>query len=206
MCYYSKQSKDAIQLQARFNVTIEPDMNLTYHRSNGFTYPPLPVITNAMCGAVQLYNWGLIPTWAKDLSFRRNTLNARIETVTELASFRSSVNNRCLVPADGFYEWKWLDAKGKTKQQFLLSLPDDELFAFAGIYNQWTDRSTGEILNTFSIVTTEANELMSEIHHTKKRMPVILTPGNEKQWLNGANMLDFAKPEIDLIAREIKVY
>jgi len=90
--------------------------------------------------------------------------------------------------ADGFYEWQWLDEKGKQKQKYELTLPDNELFAFAGLYSEWVDKSTGEIINSYTILTTEANELMSKIHNTKKRMPVILSADNEKNWLHGHDL------------------
>jgi putative SOS response-associated peptidase YedK len=100
-----------------------------------------------------------------------------------------STSKRCLVLADGFYEWKWLDPKGKSKQKYLLTLPDNKAFAFAGLWNTWTNRNTGETLNTYTIITTAANELMSEIHNTKKRMPVILNPEAEKNWLDGGEFV-----------------
>jgi putative SOS response-associated peptidase YedK len=77
-------------------------------------------------------------------------------------------------------------------------LPNQDLFCFAGIYNQWVNKLTGETLNTFAMLTTEANPLMAEIHNSKKRMPVILTPQNESLWLAGINKNDFVKPEITL--------
>lgn len=106
----------------------------------------------------------------------------------EKPSFRNVVNNRCLIVADGFYEWQWLDEKGKQKQKFQLTLPDNELLAFAGIWSEWLDKSTGELINTYSILTTEANELMSKIHNTKKRMPVIVSVDNEQNCLNGQEL------------------
>ncbi len=77
----------------------------------------------------------------------------------------------------------------KSKQKYLLTLPGEEAFAFAGLWNTWTNKSTGEVLNTYTIITTAANELMSEIHNTKKRMPVILNPEMEKDWLKGGDLI-----------------
>src|SRR5690606_32848026 len=105
-----------MQLENRFKARFSnPD---EYYPTiyNGFQHPKTPVITNADGHSIQMYNWGLIPYWAKDNSIRKNTLNARCETLSEKASFRSSMNNRCLVLSDGFYEWEWLDPKGKQKQ------------------------------------------------------------------------------------------
>jgi putative SOS response-associated peptidase YedK len=202
MCYHSKQTADAQSLEKRFNAKFDTG-EYTAQRYNGFTFPMTPVITNENSNLIQLYSWGLIPDWSKDHKFRVNTLNARIETLTEKPSFKSYVKNRCLILANGFYEWKWLDEKGKTKQQYEITLSDNSPFAFAGIYSTWIDKTTGEILNTYSIITTEANELMAEIHNTKKRMPVILTPENEKLWLSGNDVMQFAMPDINLEATTI---
>ena len=143
-----------------------------------------------------------MPTWAKDKTFRKNLLNAKIETIKELPSFRNSVKNRCLVLVDGFYEWKWLDEKGKNKEKYHIKLPDHEAFAMAGIWSNWVDKETGEILKTYTIVTTEADALISQIHNTKKRMPVILTPENEEKWLNGEEVDNFKHPKVELVAEK----
>jgi putative SOS response-associated peptidase YedK len=188
MCFHAKQSKTAAQLKNRFKVRF--DKEIEYEPSevlNGFTYPKLPIITNKDTSNIQLFNWGLIPSWAKDNSIRKNTLNARIETIAEKPSFRNSVYNRCLVLVEGFYEWQWLDEKGKKKQKYELTLQDNEAFAMAGLWNEWVDKETGEIVPTFTILTTEADELMARIHNSKKRMPVILSANEEMQWLQGVD-------------------
>ena len=113
------------------------------------------------------------------------------------------INNRCLVISDGFYEWQWLDSKGTKKQKYLLTSKTNDLFAFAGLYSDWIDKSTGELRNTYTIVTTVANALMSEIHNHKKRMPIILSPERESLWLAGEEIEDFKKDEIDLLATAI---
>ena len=195
MCFHSKQSKDAPTVQNRFKATIK-DTALFNSQSefNGFTFPKTPIITNAAPQIIQHFNWGLIPTWSKDNSIRAYTLNARIETITEKPSFKNYIQHRCLVLADGFYEWKWLDSKGKNKQKYLITLPNEELYAYAGIYSEYTDQETGETINSYSIVTTEANALMSEIHNIKKRMPIILKPEDESNWLNGVAINNFKLP------------
>jgi putative SOS response-associated peptidase YedK len=200
MCFHSKQSKDAQSLDKRFKAKVTTSESVTSERFNGFVHPKTPVIAHTSPDAIQLFSWGLIPFWAKDKSIQKNTLNARIETIKDLPSFRNAVKNRCLVIVDGFFEWQWLDPDGKKNQQYMISLPSENAFAFAGIYSEWTDKTTGEILNTYTIVTTEADPFMAEIHNTKKRMPVILTPENERDWLSGAEILDFAKPEVELKA------
>jgi len=102
------------------------------------------------------------------------------------------------VIANGFFEWQWLDPKGKTKQKYEIGLPDEELFAFAGLYSQWINPATAEVKNTFTIVTTEANPLLSEIHNTKKRMPIILKKEDETHWAPHQPLLKFSpqKPQL----------
>jgi putative SOS response-associated peptidase YedK len=184
MCYNTRITKPAEEIEKRFNATFENKEQLKIPSVfNAFTFPQTPVITNNHIDKIQLFNWGLIPPWAKDITIRKNTLNARVETIHEKPSFKSVINNRCLVIADGFYEWQWLDDKGKQKQKYELVLPDEEVFGFAGLWNAWVDKETGEIINTYTILTTQANELMSKINNTKKRMPVIIKKGFEKDWL-----------------------
>lgn len=203
MCFHSKQSKDAQSLEKRFKAKVTTSESVISDRFNGFVHPKTPVIANTSQDAIHLFSWGLIPFWAKDKSIQKNTLNARIETIKDLPSFRNAVKNRCLVIVDGFFEWQWLDPAGKKKQQYMISLPSDDAFAFAGIHSEWTDKTTGEIIDSYSIVTTEADPFMAKIHNTKKRMPVILTPENERDWLNGAEVRDFAKPDVELIATPV---
>jgi len=185
MCFHSKQSKSAQELKLRFKAKFENEEEYQPTQYNGFQHPKTPIITNEKNNTIQLYNWGLIPHWANDDSIKKFTLNAKSETIHEKPSFKNAVQNRCLILIDGFYEWKWLDAKGKNKQKYLITLPNNEAFAFAGLYSNWLDKNNGEITKTYTILTTEANELMSEIHNTKKRMPIILSPTNEINWLQG---------------------
>ena len=121
MCFYYQQSKSAQELQNRFNAKFENANQYSPSNYNGFQFPKTPVIANTETNKIQLYHWGLIPSWAKDNSIRKNTLNARIETINEKPAFRNYVNNRCLVLVDGFYEWQWLDEKGKNKQKYQIS-------------------------------------------------------------------------------------
>jgi putative SOS response-associated peptidase YedK len=204
MCFHSRQSKSAIELQQRFKAKVAY-AEQTNHPGiyNGFTYPNTPVITDKEPGHIKMFNWGLIPAWSNDEEIRAYTLNARIETIKEKASFKNVINNRCLVIADGFYEWKWLDEKGKKKQKYLITKEADALFSFAGIYSVWINKVTGEIRNTYTIITTVANELMSEIHNSKKRMPVILSEQREKDWLAGEEIHYFIKENPELIATPI---
>ena len=205
MCFHSKQSKSAVEVENRFKAEIvkleefKPQDNI-----NGFDFQKTPVIIDNQPNMIVQYNWGLIPSWAKDSDIKKYTLNAKIETLNEKPSFKNSINKRCLVIANGFYEWQWLDSKGKSKVKYEIGIPDEELFAFAGLYSEWIDVATGEIKNTYTIITTEANTLMSEIHNTKKRMPVILKPQDEQRWLQHAPVNEFAFPyEVNLVTNRL---
>jgi len=204
MCFFSKLSTPIKEIENRFNAKID-DYNMFQEKEyiNGFTFPKTPVITNNKTDIIQHFQWGLIPFWAKDDSIKKFTLNAKIETLKEKPSFKNSINKRCLIIADGFYEWQWLDTKGKKKQKYLITLPNDELFAFAGIWSEWANRITGEIIFSYSIITTQANKLMQEIHNSKKRMPVILTKNNENDWLRNKSIDNFKANNIELKAVKI---
>jgi putative SOS response-associated peptidase YedK len=122
--------------------------------------------------------WGLVPHWAKDEAIANKLINARSETVTEKPSFRDSFKKRrCLIIADGFYEWQ---GSGMTKKPFFICMKDDAPFGMAGLYDIWTN-PTGEKVTTCTIITTQANEIMKPIHH---RMPVILDPKDYDAWLD----------------------
>lgn len=139
----------------------------------------LPIITNAAPGQLQLVSWGLVPSWSRDPASGPKPINARAETLAEKPSFRQLLaRRRCLVLADSFYEWQATE-RGKIPHRILLK--SEEPFAFAGLWDEWLDRGTGELHPTFTIVTTEPNELMAKLHN---RMPVILPgPDAEHAWL-----------------------
>lgn len=204
MCYHVKLEKKVENLEKRRSTkVISPELLQPSDSLNGFSYPLVPVIKDNGRGMINLINWGLIPHWSKDDSIKKFTLNSRIETIKEKPAFRDAVNNRCLVLVNGFYEWQWLDEKGKTKQKYFIKLKDSETFALAGIWSAWTNPVDDTQLETFSIVTTEANEVMSEIHNTKKRMPIILTPEMEEEWLGNGDIEWFKKPIVDLETSKI---
>ena len=138
---------------------------------------------------LEMFHWGLIPSWAKDPAIGNKMINARAETVSEKPSYRSAFKKRrCLILADGFYEWQKTD---NGKQPYYIKMQDDSPFAFAGLWEVWQD---GEEIRSSTIITTDANDLMGEIHH---RMPVILHPENYGAWLDP----DFDEKEalIDLL-------
>ena len=128
------------------------------------------------------FHWGLVPFWAKDSSIGSRMINARAETIAEKPSFRSAFKKRrCLIIADGFYEWK--GPKGQ-KQPMFITLPDKKPFAFAGLWETWDQKDQPSPYRSCTIITTEAGEAMRDIHH---RMPVILKPEAYAFWLNPDN-------------------
>ncbi len=128
---------------------------------------------------ISLMRWGLIPYWAQDPSFGNRTINAMAETASEKPAFREAMRKRrCLVPADGFFEWKKLSSK--RKQPYNIGMLDDSVFAFAGLWDRWRS-SSGELVESCSILTTDANSLTKDIHD---RMPVILRPEDYDHWLD----------------------
>jgi putative SOS response-associated peptidase YedK len=203
MCFHSKQSKSATQVEKRFKAKIDNIPAFTPHENiNGFDFPSTPVIIDDKPEIITHYNWGLIPEGSQNDEIRKLTLNARIETIEEKPSFKNSENKRCLVIANGFYEWQWLDSKGKHKNKYEIGIDNNDLFAFAGIYANWIDTITGEVRNTYAIVTTAANPLMAEIHNIKKRMPVILKKEDETKWLEHYPIKEFAYPyDVNLKAK-----
>jgi len=131
----------------------------------------------------KLHRWGLIPSWAKDVSIGAKLINARGETIDEKPAFRAAFRRwRCVVPASGFYEWKSAQEAGRTiKQPYFIRPQDDgDLFGFAGLTERWVSPA-GEEVNTCCIITTDANALMVPIHD---RMPAILAPNDYGAWLD----------------------
>ena len=184
MCYHYSLTKKQEEIIKMIAVEWEQPWEPVFH-SSGFLFSEMPVLTTEKPGTVQLYHWGLIPHWVKSLGdadkIRTQTLNARGESIFEKPAFRSYTNNRCIVLADGFYEW--MEYK-KKKYPHYVHFDGFDVFGFAGLYAHWTDKETGEILHTFTIITTDANGLMAKIHNTKQRMPVILPKEQWQAWLN----------------------
>lgn len=129
---------------------------------------------------VDALKWGLIPSWSKDATIGTRLINARSETVSEKPSFRAAFKSRrCLIPTTGFYEWRKISPNG-PKQPYHIHRKDGRAFAYAGLWEQWTDPN-GEVVESFTILTTEANDLIRPLHN---RMPVILSPNDYDKWLN----------------------
>ncbi|MGL5892104.1 MAG: SOS response-associated peptidase, partial [Bacteroidia bacterium] len=149
---------------------------------------------------LELMRWGLIPHWAtgsgQAAELAKQTLNARAETMFEKPSFRDSAAvRRCVIPVTGFYEWQ---TRGRTKIPYFIAPSAGSFFLLGGLHSTWTSPETGEIINTFGIVTVAANPLMAEIHNTKQRMPLILPHGMINSWTNQqltqAEVMKLARP------------
>jgi len=149
--------------------------------------PTIPVIVRQRGGnECRLMHWGLIPNWAADPSIGNRMINARAETLTELPSFKHLVDRRrCIIPADGFYEWR---KEGKRKVPMWVYLKSKEPFGLAGLWDMWRKTDGGKV-ESFTIITTEPNDLIESIHN---RMPVILRPEDEEDWLDSSRT-SFAK-------------
>ncbi len=166
----------AEEIEKRFHVEVPAD----YHpHFNAAPSQILPVITNERPDGLSFFRWGLIPAWAKDMKIGPNLINARAESLAEKPAFRSAFKKRrCLVVADGFYEWKRLSKK--SKMPYRITFDSNTLFAFAGLW-EIHHSVDGNTLHTFTIITTQANEVISKLHD---RMPVILSPQTEQIWLD----------------------
>jgi putative SOS response-associated peptidase YedK len=186
VCYFSSISVSFKIIEDRFGAKfVQSESFKPVFSASAFTCPDLPVISEEDPEHIVLMQWGLIPFWAKDkksaLSIREKTLNARAETLSEKPSFRHCISaKRCLVLADGFFEWRHINSK---TYPYYIRLASHEPFAFAGIWDKWKNPESQESIKTFSIITTKANSLMEKIHNTKKRMPVILPREKERVWL-----------------------
>jgi putative SOS response-associated peptidase YedK len=179
MCGRYKRSADKDDLQSRFgfinpkNIPLPPRYNIAPTQNE-----PTVIVKDDQRELI-LMRWGLIPPWAKDASIGYKMINARGETIAELTSFKRPFRERrCLVMADGFYEWERSDKKNKIPYLFVLK--NRGPFAFAAIWEQWKNPK-GELVLSFSLITTPANELMAKIHD---RMPVILHEKDEAKWLD----------------------
>ncbi len=170
----------ATDLAACFGLTEVPDFGPRYNIAPSQPVAVVRLDRESQQRQLDLLRWGLIPSWAKDPSGGYRMINARAETVAEKPSFRSAFRTRrCLVIADGFYEWK---KEGKEKRPCYIRAQDGQPFAFAGLWESWEDRQApGTVVESCTIITTEANELLRPVH---ERMPVILSPGDYDLWLD----------------------
>lgn len=150
-----------------------------------------------------LVRWGLVPGWAKDLRIGNRLINARADTVAEKPAFRSAFHHRrCLIPADGFYEWRQVGPR--RKQPYWIGFEGRTLFAFAGLWEHWQDRESGQTVESCTIITTEANSAVAPIHG---RMPVILAHQDQAPWLDpDANPTDLSALLAPVAATDMIAY
>ena len=150
-----------------------------------YNIAPMQIVPVVRCGAeseriISTLKWGLVPSWSKDAEIGNRMINARAETLTEKPSFREAfAKRRCLIPTSGFYEWKKTDSGAKQPCYFYLK--EKEVFGFAGLWEEWIDKESGELLETFTIITTEANACLKPVHD---RMPVIVKATDYDEWLD----------------------
>lgn len=201
MCYnvaYIEQNIEILEqryesiFSTKWNKKSVSDTLPQYFFVSGFLHPFLPIIKH---DGIFLYEWGLIPAWVKDEKTAKDmqvkTLNAVGETVFEKASYKKSIlSKRCLLPVNGFYEWQEYK---KSKYPHFIQPADHTFFSLGCIYENKINYSTGEVRNTFSIITTTANSLMEKIHNLKKRMPLIIKPEDEKMWIDPHSSIEEIK-------------
>jgi putative SOS response-associated peptidase YedK len=177
MCGRFTASFEFREIKVRYN--LGRDLPLFARRYNIAPSQEVPVIVQEDgVNELKPMRWGLVPSWAPDPSIGNRLINARAETITEKPSFRRLIESRrCLIPADGFYEWR---REGSRKIPVWFYLKEKEPFAFAGLWDVWRDVE-GEVLHTFTIITTVPNALLRRIHH---RMPVMFDTLQARQWLD----------------------
>lgn len=178
MCGRYDLSDNPAAIKARFSVPLVPEF------APNFDVRPTEVNPIVRLGhegdrKCALARWGLVPVWAKDLKFGTRCINARAETLATAPAFRHAYRTRrCLVPANAFYEWS--GPKGH-RLKWRITVKDEPLFALAGLWEWWKDPASDEGIETYTIVTTDANEALAQIHD---RMPVIVAPENHATWLD----------------------
>jgi putative SOS response-associated peptidase YedK len=191
MCgrYTVRRNDVPAQVLREWNLQLPFEEFADHPRFNVAPSQRMPIVRLSADGTpeISLAKWGLIPSWSKEKP-KVQPINARCETVATSGMFRQAFQHgRCLVPADGFYEWK--GAK-PPKQPYFIRMKDDGAFAFAGLWERWKPPN-GEPVDTYTIITTEPNELMATIHN---RMPVILRDGDYKKWLGRDAPTDLLRP------------
>lgn len=174
--FYSPAEATAALFSATGTIDLKPRYNIAPTQQ-------IAAIRNAVDDSgreVAAFRWGLVPFWAKDPAIGNRMINARAETVAEKPAFRAAYRRRrCLVLADGFYEWH---TEGGVKIPYFITQASDEPFAFAGLWENWQSKDGEESLQTATIITTQANSFLSALHH---RMPILLNPGRADLWLAG---------------------
>lgn len=204
MCGRYELSSHPAAIALAFGLAHVPDLDPRY---NIAPTQRVPIVRLDGSGARELVQvkWGLVPRWARDPSIGARLFNARAETVAQKAAFRAAyARHRCLVPANGFYEWQ---VRPGGKLPLHIGMPDDAPFGIAGLFERWRS-STDEVLDTCTLITTDANETLRPIHD---RMPVILPPASYARWLDATNagvadlLVPWSGPELRVYAVSTRV-
>jgi putative SOS response-associated peptidase YedK len=199
MCGRYRRTTREEELARIYHIPIptQPDLPISYNIAPSQEVLAIRYNRETKQRSLDSLRWGLIPYWAKDEKIGFKTINARAETVDSAHSFRSAFKKRrCLIPADGFYEWKKVIG---GKIPYSIGMKDDSPFVFAGLWEGWQNPETDEWLRTCTIITGEPNELVAEIH---TRMPVILPPETHVRWLFGEAGKEVLRP---FPAKEMKI-
>jgi len=204
MCFTVNVNLIKEELEKRYGATlIDPDNYRPSYYYHAFGLPDMTAICSDMPSRIKLLKWGLIPSWTKSQEdadiIRYKTFNARSESILNKPSFSSSFKSkRCIIPIRGYFEWQHI---GKDKIPWYIYNAENEILSLAGLYSEWTSQSTGEVFYTFSIITTDANDLTAEIHNSGKRMPAILDKQSETVWLDlsikESELMNLLKPSPD---------
>ena len=196
MCYFNSINLNVGDIIKISNKKKKIDLAIRSNITSGFEFTQWPIIkTDSLSDDIKLEmaHWEFIPSWintSKDLSISREkftTLNAKAENLLDSRMYRgAALKRRCLVLSSGFYEWRHYKPVGAKKENaypYFISVPGQHYFFMAGIYQAWTDKATGETIDSFAIVTTAANTLMAKVHNKKKRMPCLLNDSLASEWL-----------------------
>lgn len=185
MCYDYTMHAEQAELDKEFKRKMADDVKVSYH-ADGFTNPSMPVIANDKPNDIQLSEWGLLPSWAKDAEeFRSktNTLNARADSIFTLSSYKAvAQNNHCLIITTGFYEPHHLPSGAVI--YYYIHTKSSNLFTFGGLWSDWKDPANGQVKHTFTMLTVPSTPAFSKIHNTKPRMPFIVPKEARELWLS----------------------
>jgi len=202
MCGRYRRTTQQEELARRYKIPIPVQTDLPISWNIAPSQDVLAIRYNGETGqrSLDALRWGLIPSWAKDEKIAFKTINARMETVETAPSYRSAFKKRrCLIPADGFYEWR---RHGGPKAPFSIGMKDDRPFVFAALWEGWKAPGSNDWLRTCTIITTEANELVAQIHD---RMPVILPEQFHAAWLGESHVADLKALLRPFPAEEMKM-
>lgn len=202
MCFNASLVQTAEIMAVEFNAYIDDSLIEPVYFSSAFSLPQWPVLKDVKKERFEPLVWGLIPSWVKNQEAARDirfkTLNARIETIHEKASYRhASDHKRCAVPIDGWFEWKEVNGK---KYPYYIHRDDGKPFLLAGLWEQWNDEET------FSIVTTTALGICAQVHNTKERMPFLLSKEDAAMWLDKSLSFANVKGQIHPQWKELSAY